>query len=447
MRDSLKNKTTTYTLAFFSMVCMLKAGSSFGQDIVVSEINYHGDSTIDAGSWVEIYNRGGSAVDITNWVFSDDDPSHFFIIPSKMLNPGEYAVLVQDQLLFNSFYPGLSNVLPGSFVFGLSNKSDQLRLFDSQNNLQFSMTYIDSLEWPKGADGNGRTLEVKNFFGNFSDPFNWHDGCMMGSPGGPHVPCNESVIFSEVNYHSSNNLDVGDWVEIRNITGSSIDISNWIFKDKNDTSAYIIPSGTILPAGANRVIAAELSKFNVEFPTVNAMGPFSFGFDNSKEVIRLFNSSGVLQYSMQYRDYYPWPADADGGGYTLEIGDINGFVNDGSNWNIGCYGGSPGTNYNAGCLVGINDLSLEAVSSTVYPNPVSKESIIKINSDKLLKNIFVELYNVLGEKIGKLDDAIITSNGGYFKINTFNFRSGIYFYKIFCEDKSIHSGKFIVEAD
>ena len=47
-------------------------------EIIFSEINYNSADTADAGDWIEIQNYGPLAVDLSGWVFSDDDDDHLY---------------------------------------------------------------------------------------------------------------------------------------------------------------------------------------------------------------------------------------------------------------------------------------------------------------------------------------------------------------------------------
>ena len=160
-----------------------------GQDLVrISEINYHSDPLFDAGDWFELYNTGPGAIDLSHWLFKDENPAHTFSFPAgTVLAAGDYLVVAQDTALFNGQHPGLPNVL-GNFGFSLSNSSDQLHLFNENYMEMISMTYDDGAPWPTTPDGDGYTLEVLDPLDNLSDPNNWFAGCLFGSPGGPFTP-------------------------------------------------------------------------------------------------------------------------------------------------------------------------------------------------------------------------------------------------------------------
>ena len=48
------------------------------------------------------------------------------------------------------------------------------------------------------------------------------------------------IVINEINYHSSDNFDPDDWVEIYNNSIDTIDISLWQFKDDNDNHIFTV---------------------------------------------------------------------------------------------------------------------------------------------------------------------------------------------------------------
>ena len=131
-------------------------------DIVINEINYKSANDFDTKDWIELYNNEATAVDISNWVFKDNDNAHEFIIPSgTIMNPNTYLVLTQELAEFQTFYPSVSPIL-GDFTFGLSGGGELIRLFDSGGSLIDEVTYDDEAPWPTEPDGNGPTLELVN---------------------------------------------------------------------------------------------------------------------------------------------------------------------------------------------------------------------------------------------------------------------------------------------
>ncbi len=163
-------------------------------------------------------------------------------------------------------------------------------------------------------------------------------------------PQPEEIIISEVNYHSEDSRDAGDWLELFNAGDYTVDISGWEIKDQQPLHSYIIPEDTYLEPGAYVVVVNDIGRFTEQHPTVeNYLGPLGFSLANDNEEIALFNDRGTLMYAMSYSDSHPWPVGADGEGRTLEYGfeALDSHLPEA--WFDGCIGGSPGTGY-APCM-------------------------------------------------------------------------------------------------
>lgn len=174
-----------------------EAYSPCTENIILSEINYKSSDIADAGDWIELYNRGNAAVNLSGWVFSDSDNAHVFSVPSgTMLQPSGYLVLYGDAVKFDDRFPGVTN-RKGPFGFGLSSTGEALRLFDATGKLVQSVVYDTAAPWPQGAAGNGYTLELSDREGPYCSGSSWTIGCPEGSPGGPYtVPCATTGIES-----------------------------------------------------------------------------------------------------------------------------------------------------------------------------------------------------------------------------------------------------------
>ena len=76
----------------------------------------------------------------------------------------------------------------------------------------------------------------------------------------------------------------------------------------------------------------------------------------------------------------------------------------------------------------------------ISPNPVTNDILLFDLKDKNIFNLII--YNSLGREI----ESHIIYKETEFKLNTENYRSGIYFYKAFDYSKKVYSGKFIVKS-
>jgi hypothetical protein len=308
--------------------------------VAISEINYNSEPSVDADDWIELWNFSTSKdADISGWKITDEDTLHVFTFPQNtIIKPGKRIVVVRDEKAFNDLYSGIDDI-PG-LGFGLGSKSDAVRLFNAQSELVSEVYYADSLPWPIGAGGQGRTMELLDPRNPSNDPSNWFDGCIGGSPVKPILHVANLLYFQKSILIVMMLLipKIGWNCEIRVNQPS---IFRMKFMDDKDslTHEFYIPNGTILAPQQNMVLAQDLTSFKSFHPDIpNVLGPFNFSLSNGGEWIRMYDKSEKIRLSVRYNDKSPWPKKADGDGFTLELIDSTGLMNDGRNWFAGCYG-------------------------------------------------------------------------------------------------------------
>jgi hypothetical protein len=152
-----------------------------------------------------------------------------------------------------------------------------------------------------------------------------------------------AVIVTEIHYHPAAIQDSGDWVELHNRGAQSVSLTGWNFRDDNDTHDFILPAITLAP-GAYFVLCQDREKFRRIYPSVtNCIGNFVFGLGNGGDTLRLFDPVGNFMLNLSYGDESPWPTEADGAGYTLQLIDANSFSANPEAWTISpALGGTPG---------------------------------------------------------------------------------------------------------
>jgi hypothetical protein len=406
--------------------------------VTISEINYNSEPSINANDWIELWNFSSSKdADISGWKLTDEDSTHIFTIPQNtIIKPDHRIVVVRDESAFTDLYSDVDDI-PG-LNFGLGSKSDAVRLFNAQSELVAEVNYTDSLPWPFGAGGQGRTMELLDPHNPANDPTNWFDGCIGGSPGKAYSPCGEPIVFSEINYNSDNAFDTKDWVELRNTGNTTVDLSGWKFMDDADTVTheFFIADGTKLAPQQNLVLSQDIAAFKEFNPAVtNVLGSFNFSLSNGGEWIRMYDKNEKIRLSVRYNDKSPWPQKADGDGNTLELLDSTAIMNSGSNWFAGCYGGSPGTYYSAPCKSnGVDDMTTDT-DFAIYPNPFNNEINVDFKSEEqvVLNLIQFDGKVIFTEKINAVSA----------KINPGNLQQGIYLLNINYQDGTIKTIKLI----
>lgn len=151
--------------------------------IVINEINYNSSDSFDSGDWVEFLNTSNQEIDMTRWVFKDEDDSHQFIFPQgTVLESESLLVIVNDETGFSLRFPDVKNYFSG-MNFGLSGSGELVRLYNAQMEQMDSLVYDDKTPWPEEADGNGASLELINPFKDNGLPKNWAASAGHGSPG------------------------------------------------------------------------------------------------------------------------------------------------------------------------------------------------------------------------------------------------------------------------
>ena len=133
--------------------------------LVINEIMYHPIDNDNRKEYVEIYNVGPIAFDLTGYNLSDGLDYDF--PPGTTVAAGGYIVVARDPALIRSIY-GLSE---GAVVgpetpealadFGvLRNSGERLTLSDPLGRTVDTVRYYDGGEWPIWADGKGSSLEL-----------------------------------------------------------------------------------------------------------------------------------------------------------------------------------------------------------------------------------------------------------------------------------------------
>jgi hypothetical protein len=87
-----------------------------------------------------------------------------------------------------------------------------------------------------------------------------------------------SIVINEINYHSSDDYNPEDWVELYNSSESQINIGNWKLRDETDNHVFIFPDNIFLSACEFIVLCKDSTLFTILFPDVaNYIGDFGLG--------------------------------------------------------------------------------------------------------------------------------------------------------------------------
>lgn len=150
--------------------------------IVLSEVHYNPASSQGEDSvyeFIELYNRGACAVDLSGYRF--DHGIEFTFPEETSLAPGECLIVAAD----GSAYSGLACQVFEWTSGRLSNGGEVIRLVDAAGFRIDRIEYDDGSGWPAVADGDGHSLQLVDPATPNHLPSNWTASPSVGgSPGG-----------------------------------------------------------------------------------------------------------------------------------------------------------------------------------------------------------------------------------------------------------------------
>jgi hypothetical protein len=255
-------------------------------------------------------------------------------------------------------------------------------------------------------------------------------------------------VINEIMYNASSSTNSEDWIELYNPNDFSVDISNWVFKDANNTHEFLIPSGSSIAPGQYIILTKALALFNSTYPNLSAdkygdfgAGTNGFGLSNTGELIRLYSNYGTLIDSVIYDEASPWPTQANGFGPSLEL--ISPAMDNTlpESWRASYInGGTPGAINGTTSIIELSENIINTI--TVYPNPSKGNINIDYNLPKK-QYVNIELYNIKGSKIRTIEKSY-QNKGLHTLTNKTNLDKGMYFLKINIDDK-VYTHKIIIE--
>jgi CotH kinase protein/Lamin Tail Domain/Chitobiase/beta-hexosaminidase C-terminal domain len=155
----------------------------------------------------------------------------------------------------------------------------------------------------------------------------------------------QDVLITELMYHppSVNTVDGDDleFIELKNIGTQERDLGGLSF---TNGIRYTFPRGTRLAPGQFLVLASHEASFTNAHPGVSLAGVYAGRLANGGERLTLIHAAGAPLFDLTWSDELPWPASADGGGFSLvpRNPSVNPNPSDAANWRASAReGGSP----------------------------------------------------------------------------------------------------------
>ncbi|MBI4779357.1 lamin tail domain-containing protein [Candidatus Falkowbacteria bacterium] len=299
------------------------------QNILINEIMYDLKGADDKHEWIEIYNPGSEAVDLTGWKFNDGDgATNHALNPSpengsrgSMVIPaGGFILLAGNAETLIIDLPNYNGTIIDT-VMSLSNTSAQLKLLNAQGIEIAAVSYDKN----SGANGNGKTLEWDNNVfkeslaeagtpgevngaatppetppetppaqndtasstGENATPENTpNPASPVGKPlyqGGDKINFGDAVINEFVSDPADNEVE---WIELYNKTNREIDLTGWRLEEGGKAKTNL--SGVLGVSGSGRYKIIEKPAGNL---------------NNAGDIIILYDSSGKIIDQIAYGDW------------------------------------------------------------------------------------------------------------------------------------------------
>jgi|GEM_PF-2323220 len=206
--------------------------------------------------FIEIHNTSAAACSLVGVRFLDGVKFDFTYANTATLGAGAYGVVVRNLDAFKARYPNWAslNVL-GTFTGQLDNRGEKLKLGYAPTNMLPLVSFDYESDWYPATAGEGFSLVLND---PQSAPSTWDSksawrpsSATDGSPGkaNPALAYPQgTVVINEVLSHQDTD-NPGDWIELHNTSGASINIGGWFLSDsRGNLKKYAIPGGTVIPA-------------------------------------------------------------------------------------------------------------------------------------------------------------------------------------------------------
>jgi hypothetical protein len=161
------------------------------------------------------------------------------------------------------------------------------------------------------------------------------------------------ILISEIHYHPADpstaernagfdDADLFEFLEILNAGTSTVDLGSLRLTNAIRFDFSFGTVATLMPGAVALVVknrAAFVQRYGSGLPVI---GEYGGNLSNGGERLLLLDGARTV-LDVTYGTDPPWPASADGAGYSLELLDWNGDINSAMNWQASIeLGGTPG---------------------------------------------------------------------------------------------------------
>ena len=308
-------------------------------NLVINEIHYNPVDSQSLSEFVELYNAGDAAADISGWSMSDG--VDYRVPPDTTLPPGGFYVIAENSAEFDAEF----NLGAGPHVaYQITEGTRGLQNFSGAVGMDF-VVHHDILVSSLGAfdsqsDGFDRSITVQLW-----------ERDDQGTPASPSDDTGQRVlaelVFSEA---SPGELEGG--TRFRNleaplalgpgpytIVASGYGVGERLFNGGAEGAGQVNDAGGRISFVGSSRWGDDPTAFpqNIDVhPHQYAAGSFRFDFEaevsfrpadgeyvgklsNSGETLTLRDATGAIVDTVTYKSGFPWPTAAGGGGPSMEL--------------------------------------------------------------------------------------------------------------------------------
>lgn len=239
----------------------------------------------------------------------------------------------------------------------------------------------ENKRWGTVPNQSGEIAKMKEWL---QSRFNWLNSRLnnYSSCANPVLP---QLVISKINYNPSPadefSSDDLEFIEITNKGNQTADLTGVYFR--NLGISFQFPPNSTIEAGEKLFLAGNSNAFE-DFYGFVPFDQFIRKLSNKSEKIVMADAFGNVIDSVTYMSENPWPVEADGNGFFLELTDINSDNSVAANWKI-----------SSDLTVGLESTFIKPFV-VIYPNPAQSKITVKSNQHQFDS---FEIFDLSGRKI------------------------------------------------
>lgn len=204
------------------------------------------DEDGDYSDWIELYNYGTESVSLSGLYLSDESNSMGWALPDRELGAGEYITV------FASGKDRTEGTLHTDFSLSAG---ETVRLRNSSGEELSALRCLSqNADEAVLYDENGAKTGTYPTPGSENSIEAYILRQEESSPAGPLV-INEACTFSTDYFYMNGSLSNNDWVEIKNISSASVQLSDYFLSDDRDEPYLLrLPNEELYPGGVKAIM-------------------------------------------------------------------------------------------------------------------------------------------------------------------------------------------------